>query len=87
MELDDGFWITLEVPEAGLEQCNEESDEEPNCSGPDHDEAALRRGFSVGRNSRINDLDQCALLCLVQLGNLELPRKDIENRLVILDVP
>src|SRR5580658_8496892 len=85
-ELLDSFWIIFHALEAGLEQSNEDAEEESQRCGSNYDEAAPRGGSSVRRNCGIDNLNERALLCLVELGDLELPRQDIEYRLVILHV-
>jgi len=86
MELDSGFRIVLQALEAGLEQGNENSEEKSRYSGTDDDEAALRKGPSIGNNGGIDDLNESALLRLVELGDLVLPRKDIKDRFVVFYV-
>jgi len=74
------------VPEAGLHQRQQDSEKESHYRASDHDEAAFREGSLVGRNGGIDDLDERALLGLVELGNLKLSRQNFKDCLIVFYV-
>src|SRR5271155_5572934 len=82
-----GYWIPLQAPETSLEQDNTDGEAESQHSGSEHDEGALWEGSSLGNNGRVDNLNECALLCFIKLGYLELACKDVEDRLVVFHIP
>src|SRR5665213_1673898 len=67
------------------EDRTQDPEQQPNNRGCNNDESSLWKRSFVRRNRGIDDLKKRPLSCLIELGNFQLPRQDIEDRLAVLD--